>query len=243
MKRRFAAVIALALSMVMVSSFAFAAGDSDKAQIEQKILERVNKGRTWFPLKPVEDDQPLFPAVGEPKLNFHLWLSEKVYKPDKIYGKSLKNELDRFVFVKNTGNVDVYVRTWFAFEEGTYGKSVLDGLIHLNINSGDGLDEWTVSQPIAGQSIDGNVYTVFYADYNSAIKPDETAVPSLLQLYMDSTAGNEEVAAIDGDGDGKYKLMVLSQCVETKGFDDGADALSTAFGSIPWNNAPLQGEN
>lgn len=235
MKRRFVMLIALALALVMTASFAFAlsADGADKADIEQRIYERRSKSRSWSALKPVTEEQPLFPAVGEAELTgIRWWLNQGVNKTDKIYGPALKNELDRFVFVENMGSVSVYVRTWFAFEEGAYGKSVLDELIHINFNS----DAWTMSEITDGVEIDGNKFTVFYADYKETLAPGDTAEPSLMQLYMDSSGTNEDIIAIDGNGSGKYEIGIVSQAVDATDFDDGADALNNVFDTHPWTN-------
>ncbi|MBQ7091730.1 MAG: hypothetical protein IJN83_03670, partial [Clostridia bacterium] len=134
MKKRIALLAAL-LALLSAASVA-AAAEPAKADIEQHIYQRTTKKVNWAPFEEVTEEQPLFPAAGEAELNSTRWFIFQdcnVSKP--IYGKSLKNELDRFVFVENTGDVSVYVRTWFAFEEGSYGKSVLDDLIHLNFNT------------------------------------------------------------------------------------------------------------
>ena len=123
MKRRFALLAALLALMLIAGSFAFAA-EQQKADIEQHIYERNSKDRTLSLFKEVTADQALLPAVGEAELKNTRWfIFQGVDDSRLIYGPDLKNELDRFVFVKNKGNVSVYVRTWFAFEEGSYGKA------------------------------------------------------------------------------------------------------------------------
>lgn len=233
MKKRIALLAAL-LALLSTASAAFAEEQPIKADIEQHIYQRTTKKVNWAPFEEVTEEQPLFPAVGEAELKSTRWFIFQdcnVSKP--IYGKSLKNELDRFVFVENTGDVSVYVRTWFAFEEGSYGKSVLDDLIHLNFNT----YEWTKSEATSGVEIDGNKYTVFYADYETALEAGKTAEPSLMQLYMDSKGTNEDMVAIDGNGSGKYEIGIYSQAVGTTSFSDAKTALDTVFGTAhPWKN-------
>lgn len=233
MKKRFAILAAILALTMAAGSFALVA-EPQQADIEQHIYERVSKKVNWAPFKEVEADQPLFPAVGEAKLGSPRWfIRQDVNKIYDLYEASLKNELDRFVFVENKGNVSVCVRTWFAFEEGTYGKSVLDGLIHLNFNDKD----WTRSEVTSGVEIDGNKYTVFYADYNAALQAGDTAEPSLMQLYMDSSGTNEDMLAIDGNGSGKYEIGIFSQAVGADGVSDAKAMLDGAFGTNhPWTN-------
>ena len=229
MKKRIALLAALLALMLIAGSFAFAA-EQQKADIEQHIYERNSKDRTLSLFREVTRDQALFPAVGEAELDRSRWfILQGVNDKRPVYGPSLKNELDRFVFVENTGDVSVYVRTWFAFEEGSYGKSVLDDLIHLNFNT----DEWTMSKATSGVEIDGNKYTVFYADYNKALEKEKTAEPSLMQLYMDSKGTNEDMVAIDGNGSGKYEIRIYSQAVQVH----QDITLDKAFGTNhPWTS-------
>lgn len=231
MKRRFALLAAL-LALLSIASAA-AAAEPAKADIEQHIYERNSKDRTLSLFKEVTADQALFPAVGEAELKNTRWFIFQGVKDSRlIYGPDLKNELDRFVFVKNKGNVSVYVRTWFAFEEGSYGKSVLDDLIHLNFND----ENWTRSEVTSGVEIGGNKYTVFYADYNKVLDAEKTAEPSLMQLYMDSKGTNEDMVAIDGNGSGKYEIGIYSQAVETTSFSDAKTALDVFGTAHPWKN-------
>ncbi len=229
MKKRIVLLAALLALMLIAGSFAFAA-EQQKADIEQHIYQRTTKKVNWAPFEEVTEEQPLFPAVGEAELKSTRWFIFQdcdVSKP--IYGKSLKNELDRFVFVENKGDVSVYVRTWFAFEEGTYGKSVLDDLIHLNFNT----EDWTMSEATSGVEIDGNKYTVFYADYKTVLEAGKTAEPSLMQLYMDSKGTNEDMIALDGNGSGKYEIGIYSQAVQAY----TEITLDGAFGTNhPWTS-------
>ena len=230
MKKRIALLALLMAAIVTAGSVALAE-EAQKADIEQRIYERNSRDRTLSLFKEVTEDQALFPAVGEAELTSTRWfIFQGVSDSRPIYGPDLKNELDRFVFVENKGNVSVYVRTWFAFEEGSYGKSVLDDLIHLNFNT----EDWTMSEATSGVEIDGNKYTVFYADYNKALDAEKTAEPSLMQLYMDSKGTNEDMVAIDGNGSGKYEIGIYSQAVEATSFSDAKTALEVFGTAHPW---------
>jgi len=234
MKKRIVLLVLLMAAIVTAGSAALA-DEAQKADIEQHIYQRTTKRVNWAPFEEVTEDQALFPAVGEAELSSTRWFIFQDCNVSKlIYGKSLKNELDRFVFVENKGNVSVYVRTWFAFEEGTYGKSVLEELVHLNFND----ENWTRSEVTSGVEIGGNKYTVFYADYTKELEAEKTAEPSLMQLYMDSKGTNEDMAAIDGNGSGKYEIGIYSQAVEAhENFSDAKTALDTAFCTAhPWKN-------
>ena len=57
---------------------------------------------------------------------------------------------------------------------------------------------------------------------------------------MKPEATNDDVIAIDGNQNGTYDILVLSQAVQAQGFENGAVALNEAFGeatveNIPWD--------
>jgi len=157
---------------------------------------------------------------------------------NQLFDDSVKNVIDKFVFVKNTGGSDAYVRTWFAFEQGSLEantKEEYERVIKFNRNEG----AWTWSDYETNVEIDGNTYAVRYATYSrnsGVVTPNEIIRPSLLQLYMLPTAGNAEVEALDGNNNGKFDVIVLSQAVQTAGFDSAEEALNAAFGEAhPFN--------
>ena len=63
--------------------------------------------------------------------------------------------------------------------------------------------------------------------------------PSLLQVYLSRMAKNDTVEALDGNQNGKYDILVLSQATQTNGFvnttngyENATLALDTAFGDV-----------
>ena len=169
---------------------------------EVKIQQNEN-----FP----DGEPPLYPAIGEFKTNeAGLWTNENVVTKE--------------VSIENTGKSPAYVRTWFAFEGG---KIAFDK-VEKNTNTAD----WTWTE--AGEAdIKGVTYYIVYATYNEALPAgagSETS-PSLYQVALPYTATNDDVNAIDINKDGKYKIEVLSQAVQTQGFATAEDALKEAFGT------------
>lgn len=53
---------------------------------------------------------------------------------------------------------------------------------------------------------------------------------------MTSAATNEDCVKLDGNKNGKYDILVLSQAVQTAGFADAQTALDTAFGDATQAN-------
>lgn len=168
------------------------------------------------------------------------------------------NAVDKFVVVENTGKNDAYVRTLIAFELGSKADNeVMNNLISCEIRAGEdatnGVQPWTYGDQGTIQ-IDGNNYFYYEFIYTGAsntsgadtvggwrhkdgvLPAGKTTYPNLCQVYMASKATNEDVAALDGNNNGKYDIIVLSQAVQADGWTaaDGKYvaefALDTAFG-------------
>lgn len=153
--------------------------------------------------------------------------------------QNLNNVMDKFVFVQNTGKSDVYYRTIILLEaDETNTKNSITGqsMIHLNVNGHNNFSWMNPDGDISNSSvvveINGVKYVVECATYTAALKPNEISRPSLLQVGLDQEATNAVVA---GFGD-TYEILVLSQAVQTAGFDNAAQALNTAFGEVNATN-------
>lgn len=162
---------------------------------------------------------------------------------NQMFDDSVRNTIDKVVFVENTGASDAYVRTWFAFEQGSVAAEDFPKVVMTNTNAG----HWAWETVATDVEIDGNTYVVKVATYlgpkanpTQVLAPGTISYPSLLQLYMKPEAGNAEVEAIDGNKNGMYDVLVLSQAVQAQGFDSAEAALDEAFGdatvaNIPWD--------
>lgn len=156
-----------------------------------------------------------------------------------------RNVVDKIVTVRNTGSEDAYVRTVFAFElkktvadddsitwENPVGEDVI-----LNSN-GIEVTESVIYKYENGTFGTGSAnavtaYAVGYYNYDVALAASETSTPSLLQVYLHSSVGNDFFEAIDGN----YEIRVLSQAVQTTGFVNAQEALGAAFGEVTAANA------
>jgi len=141
---------------------------------------------------------------------------------NQLFDGSVKNVIDKFVFVKNTGKSDAYVRTWFAFEQGDIAADNFKNVIMTNTD----VDHWSWETIATDVEIEGNTYYVMCATYlgpqsnpTCVLKPGETTYASLLQVYMRPEATNEDVEAIDGNKNGAYDILVFSQAIQTAGFE------------------------
>ena len=254
-------VVVLALTSVIGGTMAYlqdtdeavnvmTLGNVDIKQIEQERVTQTNSGKDE--LQEFQDDKPLYPAVGEIK-----WVetdSGRAFQEwptggsSALFDAGLKNVVDKFVFVENSGKSDAYVRTWFAFEAGSLTAAEMNnGMIHWNRN--DTHWDWTDFSEDMVATIDGVKYYLRVATYKGNTGTDgsehkdgvlgsgETTRPSLLQVFLDSKAGNETIAAF-GD---TYEILVFSQAIQTEGFENATAALNEGFGEPVAENHPFGG--
>lgn len=205
-----------------------------RVSIDQFELERIDQTESGDEdnLQPYTQSKPLYPSVGH-----RTWASDAQPWPTGgssiLYGDGLKNVVDKFVFVENDGRNDAYVRTVFAFEAGDLTLAAFERLFHLNID--DTHWDWTHQQSgFIPATIGGTDYFVTAALYTGGIlSPGDTARPSLLQYDLDCTATNRDMTSLGAS----YEILVISQAVQTDGFDNAATALDTAFGAVDSLNA------
>lgn len=143
--------------------------------------------------------------------------------------KSASNAQDKFVVVENTGKTDAFVRTLVAIEIGDASASLIGTSYHQT---------WTKNE-VGTIVVDGNTYFVSEYVYNGAngtrhdngiLPAGDTAYPNFSQVYIKSAATNEDMVALDGNGNGTLDILVISQAVQVAGFDNAQTALDTAFG-------------
>ena len=182
------------------------------------------------------DNKPLYPAVIKDDFDWSTgdanvdWgqigkdgYSSGIWDPEKI-----NNEQDKMVFVKNKGDYDAYVRTWFAFEAGEYTVQEFQEMFHLNLNDSDWT--WEFRDEIAaipGEDGTTTNYVIAVATYNKVLEPGALTEISLSQIALDSIADNAE---IEGFGD-TYQILVKTQAIQAQGFEDPDTALTEGFGT------------
>lgn len=214
----------------------------------------VTSGEYGYKLEEFKDGKPLLPATAIDANGNPYNFGAGDYAATRVKMKQVgsqgsmdvfvnENAQDKFVIVKNTGESDAYVRTIIAYELGSVGK-FSDVIMTSFFMVDQGVWNKTDIGPVA---IGGNNYYVVEFIYNGAkslggvhengvLPAGETTYPSLAQVYMKATATNEDAKNIDGNNNGEYDILVLSQAVQADGFADAATALKAAFGEVNATN-------
>ena len=183
-----------------------------------------------YELQPFTQAKPAYPAVyqeGEVVWDDFQQLWNQVGAPgsNDIFDDSVKNVIDKFVFVKNTGKFDAYYRTIVAIEAP---EGITSGTVHSNFNANTRFTQTKLGYV----EINDVRYVVYEMLYNEILTPGEVSRPSLLQVYLDPKATNEDCALFGETWD----ILTISQAVQTKGFANANEALDTAFGNIDVDN-------
>ena len=214
--------------------------------------------QTSYVLEKFAQAKPLLPIVGDPSLPGdnpeYAGYDDTVVRMSQVdsYGSAWvfagKNAQDKLVTIENTGKTDAYVRTLIAYECGSINTvDDFNELISTAEFMTDPGEVWTKST-IGIIEIDSNNYVVVEFIYNGGkhlggvhekgvLPAGETSYPSLCQVYIKSTATNEDCEAIDGNKNGTYDILVLSQAVQADGFANANTALNKGFGVTNEQNA------
>ncbi len=201
-------------------------------------------GQTSYVLKEFTQCKPLYPFVGEVNNGYDpipVRLSQLGH--NSRGGMDVfpaKNVQDKFVVVENTGKSDAYVRTIVAFEAGSVSNNDWQDIINYSHHF-----TWIENRLDTVVDINGNIYIIIEFVYNGyqdiqhpngVLKPGDYTYNSLAQVYMFDTATNEDCEALDGNNNGQFDILVLSQAIQTNGFENAKTALDTGFGEFNETN-------
>ena len=182
--------------------------------------------------------QPAFYLDGKVKYDDRVeghqqpWAQVGAEGSNLVFDDSVKNVIDKFVFVENTGSNDAYYRTIIAIEWPEELKEDGDkDYIHVLINANSRF----VWEDLGYYTIDGTQYLVKEATYTEVLKPGEVSSPSLLQVYLDPKATNEDVELFGGSLD----IIVTTQATQVVNGADAERMLNAAFGEnkLPWEKS------
>ena len=155
---------------------------------------------------------------------------------------TLKNGVEKEVYVTNTGSENAYVRVHIAI------PAILDDVdsagnntLHFNFASesvGAGLWDWskTTGADYTGDwnyyttSIDDIAYNVYVVTYGSELAPGASTIDAIHQVYLDSSVTNEDIETIKETLGDEWKIYVAAEGCQADGFEDAYEALNAAFG-------------
>lgn len=205
---------------------------------EMVTSEKYGEG---YKVQEFSQNKPLLPAVGAVSGTPGNDYGTPVYWDQLGKGasggqqvlKDIENIQDKFVLVENTGNTNAYVRTYIAYEAGSKTVEEWDALVKTS--SGNAWDCDFMDTLVA---INGNNYVVAEYVYvgtdvrhtGGILPAGEYTYNNLAQIYLMPEATNEDLIALDGNKNGTYDIIVLSQAVQAAGFSDAVTALNTGFG-------------
>ena len=203
--------------------------------------------QTSYVLKEFTQAKPLLPIVGDPSTGAAGW-DNTIVRMTQVdsYGSMQvfagKVAQDKFVTVENTGKNDAYIRTLVAIEVGNTNADLI-GISYHQTWTKNGIGTFSANDTTyylyefvynGGQLSDGS-----WRHENGVLPAGETSYPNLSQVYLKSEATNEDCEALDGNKNGLLDILVLSQAVQTSGFENAKTALDTSFGETNATNAAL----
>lgn len=151
------------------------------------------------------------------------------YDNNQLFASSVKNVIDKLVYVKNTGDTNIYYRTIIAIE---CPQEFDISLVHLNTNKSNKF----IWEDIGYQSINGNRYFIKVATYTDKLIPEELSVPSLLQVFLDPKTSNEDMDLIGNT----FEILVKTQAIKVEDGTTPSEALNNTLGYVkntnPWSN-------
>lgn len=218
-------VIALAAVAVLGGTLAYFT-DTDSATNTMTLgnvnivqLEKDKAGEDF------NQNQPLMPAVYTTAIDGSNIVENGWFNP------AISNVIDKVITVENTGTEEAFVRTIIAFETKTECKEGTDEVLRDGKEIFDTYFGTLGSFTLLNRNtikINGVEYVLAVCVYEKALAADAETDPSLKQIFLAPTAGNE-VTTLFGS---EYTILALSQAVQTAGFGTAAEALNAAFGDL-----------
>lgn len=164
--------------------------------------------------------------------SYQSWNTVGVNTQNKLYDDSVRNVIDKFVFVENAGKSNLYFRTIIAIE-CPEGFDI--DFIQTNINN-DGSYTW---ENLGYATISGTRYYLKVATYKEALTPTQVSEPSLLQVLLKPNTKNEHMELL-----GKtFDILVKTQATQSETGVDPSRMLDDVFGNVienlPWDEVVI----
>ena len=206
-------------------------GKVDIVQIEQ---QRVDDKENQTVLEDFEQCKQMLPAIYDGTSIPFAAESEWVVPGDQAWKvvEDNDNVVDKFVTVKNTGDIPAYVRTVIAFESGCVAADTKLHVVHNGTNVGEEIGEW---EWVENVTIDGKKFDIGVCTYQKALLPNETTIPSLKQVYLNKSLTAEEIEELYGDS---CEILVMSQACQVESSKTAKEVLDNAFQPITATSHP-----
>lgn len=159
---------------------------------------------------------------------------------------TLKNGIEKEVYVTNDGSEDAYVRVHIAIpsilDDGAETFDAGKNVLHFNYDEETVADgKWNWSNSVNGTTgsnwnfytttIDTISYNVYVVTYETKLAKDESTVDAMSQVYLDSKVTNEDITEIKETLGDNWYIYVAAEGTQAEGFTDAYAALNTAFGN------------
>ena len=159
---------------------------------------------------------------------------------------TLKNGIEKEVYVTNDGSEDAYVRVHIAIpsilDDAQPNFDASKNVLHFNYAPETVEDgKWNWSNSVDGTTgsnwnfytttIDSKSYNVYVVTYETKLAKDESTVDAMSQVYLDSETTNEDITRIKVTLGDNWYIYVAAEGTQAEGFDDAYTALNTAFGN------------
>ena len=173
-------------------------------------------------------------------------LEELIPATGSAQNGTLKNGIEKEVYVKNTGSEDAYVRVHIAIpqilDDGDPNFDASKNVLHFNYadeSIGEGKWDWSKAYDDGKYVGDWNFYTtqvgdiwynVYVVTYTGKLSTGYATVDAMKQVYLDSMTSNEDITAIKQVLGDEWKIAVVAEGTQAEGFTNAYEALNTAFG-------------
>ena len=158
------------------------------------------------------------------------------------------NNVQKEVYVKNTGSEEAYVRVHLGIpqllDDGADSFDASSNLLHFNYQPESIENNRWSWAPASGSgwnyyetTIDGIVYNVYVVTYRTALSPEaKTEYPAMHQVYLDKTVSSEDISKLISEGlvdeDGQFKFLVFAEGIQADGFTSAYEAFAAGFPAI-----------
>ncbi len=159
---------------------------------------------------------------------------------------TLKNGIEKEVYVMNTGTEEAYVRVHIAIptllDNGDPTFDASANIVHFNFDPatvGEGKWDWSKSNEdgkytgnwnFYTTTIDGIGYNVYVVTYTGILGVQDSTCDAMHQVYMDPSVTNEDITKLKETLGNTWKIYVGAEGGQVAGFANAYEALNTQFG-------------